>query len=439
LASTSPSFLRRSRSAWYRETVRAIGRTVAVAIVPMLVLGAGRGAAAAPPVREREPAGCPRMKAACCMPGEEPCVRPGPARVLLLSLGTIAGLSAAAILFGLGDRDAKADAGTLLVGTGAVAFGGALLGMIAGRTMKDGPTLGDRVRRETLGLELRGQANSVVDERRPPLMTLRFGPSLWLDGGRSRIRLIGDVGGWLGATKQTDPRPQNDLGASGSDATRPVTMQQRRFALGLAVEFSTAVPYPAARRSAFLGRAELRWKPEVQYRREWVTLGNQGTRIVERSMLLPFTVGARWHLSQRQRFTFYVGPRFDVISYSDPRGKQLSRGRPVIGPIYAEAWYDIDVGFGEKPRRDGRPRRAHVTGLFSLGYVHARFDGRGVNFGPVIGFLGPVHVQWWTRVRPRGAKAAFQGGVGATIGNGVGISAFAGAVLPDLQTRRRKR
>ncbi|HWB79212.1 MAG TPA: hypothetical protein VG755_29830, partial [Nannocystaceae bacterium] len=69
---------------------------------------------------------------------------------------------------------------------------------------------------------------------------------------------------------------------------------------------------------------------------------------------------------------------------------------------------------------------------------HSRFDGRGLNFGPVVGFLGPVHVQWWTRVRPRGAKAAFQGGVGAIIGYGVGISANAGVVLPDIGTRRRR-
>lgn len=364
-------------------------------------------------------------------------MRPGPARVLLLSLGALAGATATAILFALGDRHTKGDFGTVLVGTGAIAGGGAVLGMLAGRALKDGPTLGDRIRRETLGLELRGQTNPVVDERRPPLMALRFGPSLWLDGGRSRIRLLGDIGGWLGSMKQTDPRPQQDVAAT-SGTTRAVSLQQRRFAMNLAVELSTAMPYPAARRSAFLGRAELRWKPEVQYRREWVTYGDSGTRIAERTMLLPLTIGARWHVSQRQRFTFYVGPRFDVISYSDLRGKELSRGRPVLGPLYAEAWYDIDVGFGERPRRDGKTRRAHVTGMLSVGYVHSRFDSRGLNFGPVIGFLGPVHVQWWTRVRPRGAKTAFQGGLGAIIGNGVGITATAGVVLPDIRARRRR-
>ncbi len=418
--------------------VLAIGRAVAVAIVPMLVLGADARANAAPASPERAPAGCPRLKAACCRPDEAPCVRPGPARVLLLSLGALAGATAATVLFGLGDRLAKTDAGTWLVGTGAIAGGGAILGMLAGRALRDGPTLGDRVRRETIGLELRGQTNPVLDERRPPLMALRFGPSIWLDGGRARIRLLGDVGGWLGALKQVDPRPQQDLGSAGASGTRAVTMQQRRFALGLAIEMSVAMPYPVLRRSAYLGRAELRFKPEIQYRREWVTLGDNGTRIVERSMLLPFTVGARWHVSPRQRFTFYVGPRFDLVSYSDPRGKQLSRGRPVVGPLYAEAWYDIDVGFGERPRRDHKPRRAHVTGLVSVGYVHARFDGRGINVGPVIGFLGPVHVQWTTRVRPRGANTAFQGGAGVIIGNGLGITANVGAVLPDIRARSKR-
>jgi hypothetical protein len=109
----------------------------------------------------------------------------------------------------------------------------------------------------------------------------------------------------------------------------------------------------------------------------------------------------------------------------------------VVAPLYAEAWYDLDVPFTARPRRDGRARRAGVTGLLSLGYVHSRFDGRGINFGPVIGFLGPLHVEWSLRVRPRGSKAAVQASLGAIVGNGLATMATVGAVLPDLRTPAR--
>ncbi len=372
------------------------------------------------------------MRALCCDPSTEPCTRPGAARVLLLSLGAMAGASAAAILFALGDRLAKGDPATLMVGTGAIAGAGALLGMLAGRTIGDGPMVDDRVRRETLGLSLVGAGSTVTSERRPPLLSLRAAPTWWFRDGVSRMRLLADVGGWLGAERQVDPRPQ----ASGGGA-RPVALQQRRTTLGLALDFAIMLPYPATRRSSRLGRAELRWRPEVQYRRDRLGLLAQDPRTIERTMLLPLLVGARWYVSPRQRFTFMLGPRFDVISYSQPGERTLSRGKPVVAPLYAEAWYDLDVPFTARPRRDGRARRAGVTGLLSLGYVHSRFDGRGINFGPVIGFLGPLHVEWSLRVRPRGSKAAVQASLGAIVGNGLATMATVGAVLPDLRTPAR--
>jgi hypothetical protein len=204
------------------------------------------------------------------------------------------------------------------------------------------------------------------------------------------------------------------------------------MAMTLGLDLAVGLPYPAIRRSAHLGRAELRWRPEVQWRREWIDLGDSGTRSVERTMLLPLLVGARWHTSPRQRFTFYVGPRFDIVSYSALDGRAIDRGRPNLGPLYAEAWYDIDIGLTERPRRDGRPRRALATSMLTVGYVHSRFTGRGFNFGPVIGFLGPIVAEYTVRVRPRGAKTAIQLGAATMIGNGVSVTGTVGAVLPDL-------
>ncbi|MBK6919540.1 MAG: hypothetical protein IPH07_19255 [Deltaproteobacteria bacterium] len=417
---------------------RSVKAGAAAGLVPILALGLvmpahGRdrprrgGAVQRSSAAEPRPPGCDRVRALCCEPGEPTCTRPGAARVLLLSLGALAGATAATVLFVLGDRLAKGDPAVALVGTGAVAGAGALLGVLAGRTIGDGPKLDDRVRRESLGIGLVTSSNSVQDERRPPTMSLRVAPTWWFRDGSSRMRLLGELGGWLGAERQVDPRPQLAQGGA-----RPVTLEQRRLAMNLAIDLAVALPYPAVRRSAHLGPAELRWRPEVAYRRDWLSLGDGAVTPVERTMLLPLLVGARWHLSPRQRFTFMAGPRFDIVSSAAPGARTLQRGRAQLAPLYAEAWYDLDVPFTERPRRDGRSRRAGVSGLVSLGYRHTRFDGRGINFGPVIGFLGAVHVDFTVRVRPVGSRYAFQGGVGAIVGNGVALTFNAGTVLPPL-------
>ena len=154
-------------------------------------------------------------------------------------------------------------------------------------------------------------------------------------------------------------------------------------------------------------------------------------------MLLPLTIGTRWHLSPRQRFTIYFGPRFDFVGASEPGSDDVDRGGAQIGPLYGEAWYDIDVPLNAKPRRDGKARTVTVNGLLSGGYVHDRFDDDGLNFGPVIGVLGSVHLLWTVRVRPAGAKAAFQGTLRATIGQGIGVGMNLGVILPDIPYPRR--
>lgn len=382
-------------------------------------------------------AGCPRLKPNCCMPGVHPCVRPGPARAVLLSLGVLAGAASAGILFALGDRMSQSDPGTIMLGAGALAGTGAILGMIAGAVFRDGPGLPDRVRRETLGLEYRSAGTSVLDERRPGTLALRFGPTFALPNGGGVIRPFGDFGGWAGTAKDTDPRPQFDEGAMGMGGTRPVVRTENRLVLNGGIDFVVPLPYPVLRRgSAHLGAAELRFRPEFQYRREWLRYGDAEKHVVERTMLLPLNVGVRWHLGPRQRFTFYMGPRFDIVSYSDPGGRDLARGKPIIGPLYAEAWYDIDIPLTARPRRDHKPRKTVVNSQFTVGYIHSRFDGRGFNFGPVIGFLGPLVIEYAVRVRPRGAKTAMQAGVGTVIGNGVTFTGRVGVILPDIRRRR---
>jgi hypothetical protein len=390
--------------------------------------------AASPPARYAD---CKGKRWSCCVPEVEPCTRPGAARALLLSLGVLAGGGAAGLLFLLGDRLTNGEPATLLVGTGALAGAGAIVGAVAGRLGADRRGHSDRIRPATIGLEHAFGRAPRTDERNPGTMQLRIAPTLRFANGGGRVRLLANFGGWPLAAKVVDPRPQFDEPIAGQDGTAPIALEQRRMVGGVGLDFAVWLPYPLLRRSAHLGPAELRWRPEVQFARERFEPTDEQFRIVERTMLLPLTIGMRWHISPRQRFTFYVGPRFDLVAWSDPGSKELHRGKPQIGPLYGEAWYDIDVPFTLRARRDGRMRRVDVNGMLTIGYVHSRWDGRGFNFGPVIGFLGPVKVAWGTRVRPRGSKTALQGGVGATIGNGVTLTLDVGVILPEVYGRKK--
>jgi len=390
-----------------------------------------------------------RQSWAGCARYVEPCTRSRAARVLLLSLGLAGGAISAGLLFGLGDRLVQTDPATLLVGAGTLAGVGAIAGAIAGRLGADGPALPDRLRPATVSLAQSYTGPRFLDEVPAHATLLRFAPNLYLPnhasvpGGAARLRLFGHVGGWLVPVREVDPRPQFTEVPAGQTGTAPSVLRQRRLSIGLGVDLAVPLPYPvlAPRRSARLGRAELRWRPELQIRRDRFAPGTSQATILERTMLLPLTVGVRWHLSARQRLTLYAGPRFDMVAFSDRGSDRLRRGGAQIGPLYGEAWYDIDVPLTGRPRRDARPRKLDANGQLTLGYIHAKLDGQGFDFGPVIGFLGPIHVGWATRLRPTGAsgaaRVAAQVGAFARIGSTTTVGLELGLVAPDLHLRGR--
>ncbi|MEM9455158.1 MAG: hypothetical protein AAGF11_13335 [Myxococcota bacterium] len=393
--------------------------------------------AAKTPTAGRDPEAYERRRRwAACAAHTDPCQRPRPARALLLGLGLLGGLTSAGLLFGLGDRLVQADPATLLVGLGGVAGAGAVLGAIAGRLGADGPALPDRLRPPTGALAYSYAGPQVLDEARPHTMALRVAPNLFLPHGHGRLRLFGHVGGWLNPAREVDPRPQNTTSLPDSEGTAPSVLRQRHTALGVGVDLAVALPYPvlSPRRSAHLGPAELRYRPQVEVRRDRFAPGTDRTTVLERTIVLPLTVGARWILSERQRVTFYAGPRFDFVAFSDPGSSELRRGGAQIGPLYGEAWYDIDV-----PLSRSSPRHVMATGQLTVGYIHGRFDGQGFNFGPVIGFLGPIHVGWSTRLRPVGAPLAVQLGAFARLGSGTSVGLELGLVAPDPTLRPRPR
>lgn len=378
----------------------------------------------------------PKRQFSCCTSDESPCVRTSMARATLLGIGVLAGGVAATMLFAIGDRNGSGDPATFLVGGGAIAGAGALIGSLVGRLGGDGPGDPDRIRPSTLGLDYAFTQPGALDETSPHVMRMTFAPNVFFRDGGGRIRLFGHVGGTLWQEKQVDPRPQFQQPIEGQRGTAPVVLRERRVSFGIGADLAVNLPYPAFERSSFLGGAELRYRPQFQIRRETLDPGLPSQRLVERTMMLPLTVGARWRLSARQRFTVYFGPRFDTVSYADPGESRLHRGSPQVGALYGEAWYDVDFPMSQHPRRDGAARRARVNSQLSMGYVHSRFDGRGLNFGPVIGFLGPVHLRWATRVRPKSWPVALQAGAGLTVGNGLSGAVNVGVVLPDLGEKR---
>ncbi len=368
-----------------------------------------------------------------CLPGVMPCYRTTSARLLLAGLGGFTGVGAVASIFILGDRQKAGDPAVALGGAGLVAVSAVVLGGAVALLSGDGPALYDRITPATVGLSLGLGGSGTTDESGPYTLSGSFAPTLRFPHELGRIRLIGRVGGDLGQQIERDPRPQGQVDDNGQGGTFPVGLESRSWALDLGIDLALRLPYPGRRRSrredsrrARLGEIELRYKPQVYLAREQLTLAGDAERVSQRVALTPLTFGLRWHISPRQRFTFYLGPRWDLIGYGEPG--LVEAGRPELAPIYGEAWFDMDLPIWKL----SRARRASVVGQFNLGYVHSRLEAPGIDIGSIVGFIGYVVNQFTIRVRPVGARVAYQFSIGARAGRGLHPFLEAGIVLPEL-------
>lgn len=355
-----------------------------------------------------------------------PCVRSHPARLVLGLSGLLVAALGAGWLVLADDTVGGGSPGTLLGTGGAVMIGGALLGGLAALVDGDRRSPPDRVRPETLGLAYGLAQGTVLGEVVPGTMHARWAPSWYFPRDRGRLRFSGYAGGMLGREVHVDPRPAIDP---------PASAGTRRTSFGLGLDLALSLPYRGHRRS--LGPIELRWRPEIHVRRDLHGEGGEDPLLAARTMLLPLTLGVRWHLSARQRFTAYVGPRLDFLAFSETGRPPLRRGPPQIGSFHGEFWYDLDIPLTRGPvDRRGRTRRAAVQSQLSIGYVHSRFGAAGLNVGGIIGYLGVLGAAYRVRVRPRGAAYALQFGALASLGARPGGVLEFGVVLPDLGLRR---
>lgn len=361
-----------------------------------------------------------------CAPGTTPCVRPRAARLTLgLSGFAFAAVGTGLLLF-VGDRLRAGDPGAMLMGMGALGIAGVSTGAIAAAVAGDFPNSPDRIRPATLGLRSAFSGTNTLGERAPGSMAFNLAPTWYFPDGGGRLRFLGAAHGELGPRIDVDPRAE-------AGQPFPVGLEQRGWGVDLGADLAISLPYGQHHadhpRRPKLGGWELRWRPTAHIRRDTtVGRGEFQTRQFERVMVLPLTVGARWKIAPRQRFTAYVGPRFDFLAYALGDGG-FERGGMQPGPVYGEAWYDID--FPHLLRGPARERYT-LQGQLSMGYIHSRFDGDGTNVGGAKGFIGPIEAAWRMKLRRHGKATAWQFGAGGRLGNGFAAFLELGVTLPDL-------
>ena len=360
---------------------------------------------------------------AACTSHAPTCTRSRPARLTLGLAGLVGAALGGGALLIVGDRLRAGDPGAMMMAMGTVAMGGVAIGALAALGSGDAAGNPDRIRPSTVGLDGSFDGTNTLGESRPGTLGASVAPTWYFPDGGGRLRILARGGGRLGPRVDVDPR--ETMGGS-----FPEALVERSWYVDAGADLAVGLPYPAGRGRARLGPWNLRWRPTAHIRRERIeSIDDVPGREYERVMLLPLTVGAQWQLSPRQRFTFYAGPRFDFLAYRLEDEKKFHRGPGQRGAIYGEAWYDIDFPDLLSPKA---AVRFDLQGQLSFGYVHSRFDGRGVNLGGAVGFLGPANAAWRMKLRRRGSPVAAQLSLGAWVGNGVGTFAQLGVALPDL-------
>jgi hypothetical protein len=360
-----------------------------------VLLGAlafGRGAAAQVPVD---------------LPEETLSEREGPhplaTRRAMVGWFGVTGLATGAAWFLLaGDSLGAGDPSGVMLASGGIALAGVALGRVI-----DGPwALGSADPRAagtpTLELGLSPGGTAILDESAPWGFDVGMAPRMQSPG----FQFIAGAraAGPLGEHVAVDPRP---------DHAGEVAFRSRRR--GAQVE------------------PELRWeRPDLDLQLlpmfwsgvETIEHAGGTTRGVRREAVVA-AVGARIHITSRQRFLLAIGPRFDALSWTEA-GAFTPRSW-TRGPGYGAAHWQFDL---PAPRSIGRWDASNRLGF---GYAHTNFDGAGFDLGASIGFFGPLLASWDLRLQNAGARHALQLGVDAAVGTGGGVVARVGWAPPSFR------
>jgi len=319
-------------------------------------------------------------------------VHPGLSRILLGGVG-FAMFAAGATTFEItGDSLEAGDPQAPVMATGLIAMSGAALGALA-EVLTPGPP------------------GHVDDHPRRPLARVSFSP-----GGSYMLGVQADPTLDFGQRFSLQPHLgfSTDLG-SNAYVYPDAELRSQRILLSAGAELSLRLPYPMpVRRPLYTGAVELRYKPTWELRRRTVHPGESGAQIVEHNALYPATFGFRWHTSPRQRYTVYLGPRIDWISFSDPGDSTLRRGGASLGRFYGEAWWQLDLPL---IRSVGK---TSALGRLNLGYIHSSLDNERFDAGAVVGYFGPVEVSFDLLLRRASAPLGVQLTAGYRVATGGG-------------------
>jgi len=345
------------------------------------------------------------------------CRRDGASRTVLGS--AMAGTALAGTWWFLtgGDTYRSGDPAGQAIGVGLVGVVGVGAGAFADLTSSGHDAVVDRPARPTARISVGFGGASALDERAPVAVGVALDPTL-------RVSKVVTVQPHLGydpglVTVDVDPResaPPDDQASA-----FPVGLSLRRSRLTLGAEVTLRL-----RSARTIGgpRFSLRWRPALEVRDRTRFPGEPDVQRTRHVAALPATVGFRWSVTPRQRFTAFVGPRLDWLAYSDPGSTGLSdAGGPLWGPVYAEAYYQIDA-----PVR-GRVAGFDATSRLNLGYVHSNLDGQSFDVGAIIGFFGPVDASVDLRLRRPDAAMAWQLTAGSMLGANGGPYVEIGAVV----------
>ena len=399
-------------------------RALVVALTALLLTAAG-------PVEDPAAAptdACPSL-GRCCVEGEADCVHPAAGRGVLAVSSLAAAGAGTAVYMAAGDSLRSGEPFIQMMGLGAVGALGAGLGAIAARLAPRGETtVLDRPGTPTLMVSLTPGGTATLDERVPYGLGVAFDPSIELDG-RISLRPHVSFSTSLGVSQDVDPRPQYSEPIPGQDSTFPVALRAWRMRLSAGAELQMKLPYPAdVPARVYMGRVELRYRPRWELRRRVTQPGASNHQATEHHAIYPATFGFRWHLSSRQQFTLYLGPRIDFIGFTDPGETEVRRGGGNVGSFHAEAWYALDIPFTPE-----QGMKTSVTGRVNLGYIHSNLDGNGFDFAAAVGFWGPIEVSFDLRLRRLNAPVAAQLSAGMIIGTGGGPFVELGLVTEPLR------
>jgi len=327
---------------------------------------------------------------------------PGKARAALVGAGAGGLAVGTAWFFVAGDSLGAGDPASVMMAVGAVGAMGATLGAVVSSGNETG--FDDRAATAPVTVSLGSGGSYYIDEEIPSPATLSLQPRFWF-GSRVRLTLGAAAHTTVGSTVDVDWRPQKsfDTALTASHQGLDIDPEIRLYPdADLPLEFAV--------------------RPMVHMRWDAYEYMDGGSRMVRRTQIVPVTAGVRWHLSGRQRFENFIGPRWDALAWSTRNGSESAA--PLFGPIYLDTRYTYDI-----------PHNKPFLGLnassrLNAGYIHSNFDGSGFDVVAIIGFMGPFYLDYDLRLRRAPERWGVQFGAQATVGEGGGMAMSIGAVPP---------